>query len=166
MTPREAAALVAAIAAAYPQWNASAETVAVYADALSDLNAAEAHDAVKQIIKTSERWPTIATIRRTVAHRTGRLAPSPAEAWGEVQQRASTHGRSAPPEWSHYSIAAAVRVIGWWNICHSMNPETLRSQFLRIYEELRTASDNEIIGGAASTPIAETSPSRSLGSGL
>jgi len=152
MNEREAASIVAIIAAAYPQWPASRETVAVYADALSDLGHQETLATVKEIILTDDRWPTIAQIRRRHASRAGALAPTPAQAWGEISHQSGTTGRTGSPAWSHPAIGEAVKTVGWWNICNSSNSETLRSQFLKIYEDNQKRSDIQVIlseGGLA-----------------
>lgn len=141
MNEREAASIVAVIAAAYPQWPASKETVAVYADALGDVNQREALAAVREIILTDDRWPTVATIRRRVATRSGSLAPSPAQAWGEVTRQADEVGRSGRPEWSHPAIAETVRAIGWYDLCMSTNGETIRAQFQRMYADAQERHD-------------------------
>ena len=145
MNEREAASIVAVIAAAFPSWNASRETVAVYVDALDDLDFEETRAAVRDLLLTEDRWPTIAGIRRRVASRAGALAPSPSQVWSEIQQNASTIGRGSSPEFSHPAILEAVRAIGWWNICSSSNPETMRAQFLRIYEDTQKRHDLDVL---------------------
>jgi hypothetical protein len=133
------------IAAAFPQWPATKETVAVYADALSDVDYSEARHAVRDLICTEDRWPTIARIRRQVAGRLGILAPSSAEAWGEVSSQASTSGRSSSPSFTSPVVAEAVKTVGWWNICQSANLETMRAQFMRIYEDSQKRHDVEVL---------------------
>lgn len=143
MESREAAALVAVIAAAYPTWPASRETVAIYVDALADLDARDVSDAIAEIIRTEERWPAVATIRRRVAARAGALAPSPAQAWEEIRSISSAGG--SPGDVSHPAISEAVRTIGWWDLCRSTSPETIRAQFLRIYEDCQRRHDSAIL---------------------
>lgn len=145
MTPHETAALVAAISAAYPQWPASRETVAVYADALSDLDYDETLGAVREIILTDDRWPTIATIRRRTAQRAGLLAPDQNEAWAEIRRLTSTGLSTTVGAFSHPAIAETVAALGWWDLCHSTNPETIRAQFLRLYAESRVRHDDETV---------------------
>ena len=146
MNPREAASVVALIAAAYPQWPASKETVAVYADALGDLAMEDVTAAVRAIIRTDDRWPTVATIRRRVASTNGLLAPSAGVAWSEVCGLAASVGRGSAARFSHPTITAAVTAIGWYNLCNSTNLDTLRAQFTRIYEDGRERHDVELLG--------------------
>ena len=141
MNPREAASLVAIISAAYPQWPASRETVAVYAESLGDLDYDQALAAVRDLILTEDRWPTVATIRRRSAQRAGVLSPTPAEAWAEIRRLTSTGLTSTTDAFSHPAIAATVAAIGWWDLCHSTNPETIRAQFLRLYADAQKQID-------------------------
>jgi hypothetical protein len=145
MNPREAASLVAIISAAYPQWPASRETVAVYADALGDLDYDDALAAVRDLVLTEDRWPTVATIRRRTAQRAGLLSPSPADAWAEIRRLTSTGLTSTTGAFSHPAIAETVASIGWWDLCHSTNPETIRAQFLRLYADAQRHNDTEIL---------------------
>jgi hypothetical protein len=164
MDKREAASIVAVIAAAYPQWPASRETVAVYADTLSDLDHTDTLDAVRDIILTEDRWPTVATIRRKVAHRAGILAPEPSEAWAEIRQLTSSGLTSTVDAFTHPSIASTVSAIGWWELRHSTNPETIRAQFLRLYTEAQIRHDLDTIGTPGRIALDGRSRDR-LGSG-
>ena len=156
MDKREAASVVAVIAAAYPQWPASKETVAVYADALADLSHADAMAAVRDLILTEDRWPTVATIRRRAADRAGILAPTSTQAWAEVVGQADEQGRYGQPRWTHPAIREAVKAVGWYEICMSTNQDTLRAQFMRMYDDIRSRHDVALL----------TEPGRlSLGSG-
>lgn len=145
MNDREAASVVAAIAAAFPQWPASKETVRVYADLLGDLSHADVMAALRDLLLTEDRWPTVASIRRSVANRAGVLAPSAMQAWGEVTRQADTVGRTGRPRWSHPALEEAVKAIGWYEICMSTNPETLRSQFTRMYEDAQRRFDRGVL---------------------
>jgi hypothetical protein len=145
MNAREAAQVVAVIAAAYPQWPASVETVAIYADSLADLAAEETLATVRQLILVEDRWPTVATIRRAYASRLGVLAPSPSEAWGQVVEQSTIAGRNVSPSFTHPAITETVRIFGWWNLCHSTNPDTLRAQFTRMYAETQKRLDHQVL---------------------
>jgi hypothetical protein len=146
MNAREAAAIVALVAAAYPQWPVTKETVAVYADSLSDLPASLVTEAVRSLIRTDDRWPTVATIRLRVAGDAGVLAPSAAEAWAEVTRGAVAVGRTRLPEFSHPTVESAVQAIGWYNLCATENLDTMRAQFTRIYEDGRRRHDSAMVG--------------------
>lgn len=165
MNEREAASLVAIIAAAFPQWSAGRETVAIYVDALSDLDVEEARAAIRDLILTEDRWPSIAAIRRRTAARSGALAPSSSQAWSEIQACAVSHGRVALPEFSHPALDESVRAIGWWNLCSSSNPETMRAQFLRIYEDAQKRHDLEVLSVPGRISLDAGTRDRQSGSG-
>lgn len=145
MTKQEAAQIVAALAAAFPAWPPSRETVAIYVESLVDLDYSDAAAATRDIIQTEDRFPPVATIRRRIATRAGVLAPSAAQAWDEVNAQASDGGRRRSPMWTHPAVADTVRSIGWYNLCATTNPETMRSQFLRLYEDYRKTHDEHAI---------------------
>ena len=145
MNSREAASVVALIAAAFPQWPASRETVAVYVDLLSDLSLEAARSAVKELVLTEDRWPTVASIRRAAANRAGLLAPSAAKAWAEVNEACANSGRDHLQKWSHPVITTTVHSLGWYNICTSTNRETLRAHFTRSYEDAKQDNDRTVL---------------------
>jgi hypothetical protein len=147
MNKIEAAKILSLCAVAYPQYPLTKETVSVYAELLSDLSVEQVEKAVKELLMTSDRWLSIASIRRKVAEQSGSLAPSKVEAWGEVQRQMQKYGTYGTPEFSHEAIAETVRNMGWRGLCMSENVETSRSQFWRAYEELVTRFDRKILVG-------------------
>lgn len=65
MTEREAAQAVATLAAAFPSPAIPTETLALYIAEIAKLDhAAVMRDAVERIIRTEDRWPSIASVRR------------------------------------------------------------------------------------------------------
>ena len=140
MEAKQAASLVALIAAAHPQWPATPETVAVYRQMLSDVTYEQALSAIQDLIATEDRWPSVASIRRRIALQAGVLPPSPSNAWQEVSDAISNGGRSTLPEFSHSAVKAAVTAIGWWELCSTTNPSATRAHFFRFYED---ASEEE-----------------------
>lgn len=145
MNPTETAKILALCAVAYPQYPVTKETVGIYAELLSDLEFVQVDKAVRDLLKTTDRWVSVAAIRRKVAENGKQLAPSKAKAWGEVQQAAHNEGRSGSPKWSHPAIEQAVKALGWWDICNSTNLDTMRSQFWRCYEDIVNEHDNEVL---------------------
>jgi hypothetical protein len=147
MNSVEAAKILALCAVAYPQYPLTKETVSVYAELLSDLSVEQVEKAVKELLMTSDRWLSIASIRRKVAEQSGSLAPSKAEAWGEVQVQMRVSGTYGHPTFSHNAIAETVQHLGWRSLCMSENIETSRSQFWRAYEELVSRYDRVALVG-------------------
>jgi len=143
----EAAKVLALCSVAFPQYPLTKETISVYAELLSDLSIEQVEKAVKELLMTSDRWLSIASIRRKVAEQSGSLAPTKIEAWGEVQAQMTKHGTYGQPEFSHGAITETVKNLGWRNLCLSENVETSRSQFWRAYEELVTRFDRKVLVG-------------------
>ena len=141
MTRHEAAQIIAALASAFPAFSPARETVAVYVEALSDLDYADTVAATHDLIRLEDRFPSVAAIRRRVGHRAGLLAPTAAQAWDEVNRQAADGGRSRVPSWTHPAVAETVRAVGWFSLCSSTNPETMRAQFLRLYDDTRRRHD-------------------------
>lgn len=141
MNPTETAKILALCSVAFPQYPVTKETVQVYNDLLADLEYVQVEKAVRDLLMTTDRWLSVAAIRRRAAENGKVLAPSKAAAWAEVRDACATHGRQSRPEFSHPAIAEAVRTIGWYDICMSTNQDTLRSQFWRCYEEITKEHD-------------------------
>lgn len=141
MDKREAATVVASLAAAFPSWNAGRETVAIYVDALADLPYDLAARAVRNLILTNDFPPTVATLRSAVAREAGALAPSPLIAWDQARTAMSGGSRDN----FHPAVASTVAAIGWWELRHTTNLETVRAQFLRLYQDAATQYDYIIL---------------------
>jgi hypothetical protein len=146
MEAKQAASIVALIAAAHPQWPSTPETVAVYRQMLSDVTYEQALSAVQDLIATEDRWPSVASIRRRIALRAGVLPPSPSNAWQEVSDAISNGGRSTLPQFSHPAIKAAVAAIGWWELCNTTNPSATRAHFFRFYDDASEEDTRRTLG--------------------
>ena len=145
MNKTEAAQLVGVLAAAYPQWQVTKETVAIWADLMDDLDYIETRIAVRNWLLTEERPPSPASIRRALATSAGLTAPSRATAWAEVRSGLTTSTDGAKPAFSHPAVSKAVETIGWWEIRTSSNIDTLRSQFWKVYEEYARDLDKDVL---------------------
>jgi len=143
----ETAKVLTLCSVAFPQYPLSKETVSVYAELLADLPLDKVQTAVKELLMTTDRWLSVASIRRKVAEQSGSLAPSKVEAWGEVMSQMTKHGTYGHPEFSHDAISVTVQNLGWRSLCLSENIETSRSQFWRAYEELVTRFDRIVLVG-------------------
>lgn len=91
MTNDEIDAVMAYLAAAYPQRDVGDHTLAVYREQLLDLDADQARAAVRAIVSRSKFFPTIAEIREAVGILAGR--PTAAEAWAQVRAAAEQQTR-------------------------------------------------------------------------
>lgn len=145
MNREQTASIVAVLCAAFPQVPVTRETIEVYHSVLGDLDGDATQAAVRELLLTVERFPPPATIRRKVAERAGVLAPAASEAWGEVLAQARERGARQRPTFSHPAIEKVAHDIGWWEICMSTSPDTVRAHFLRAYEVERTNADTRTI---------------------
>ena len=145
MNNTEAAQLVGVLAAGYPQWQVTKETVAIWADLLADLDYSATRTVVRNWLMTEERPPSPAAIRRGLASSAGLTAPTRATAWAEVRQGLTTSTNNSKPAFSHPAVSQAVDAIGWWEIRTSTNLDTLRSQFWKVYEEYAREADQVVL---------------------
>lgn len=167
MTIDETKALLAVMFAAWPTQRAKMSTadigamLAVWSAALEDVDFKLAEKAITRIAK-AERWmPSIADVRGeigSVAHGTER---SGMEAWGEVHAAMRKYGQHRAPgtdfEWSDQLVAEVVRSIGWFDICSSELPDSVRARFIDGYNALSKSTRRE-----ARTLPGATSPKLSL----
>lgn len=129
------------MAAAYPGFNLRAETIAVYAELLADLDTDTLAVAAKQAVAESKFFPTVAELRERVIAMNKRAggAPTAEEAWREVL---NAFGRTActdpQPKFSHAAIDETVRRIGWRDIgmCQEDDVRILFAQFRTTYDRL------------------------------
>lgn len=149
--------LISAALAAYPETRVSENTILVYLAALGDIPHADLARALAEHIAHSEKFPTIAELRRLAL--AGRY-PSEAEAWAEVKRGFAQFGRSGEPQFSNPLIGQAVESIGWRALCDSTqdNEPIDRAHFMRAYRSLvdretfdRTSFSNVLL----SLPAAE-----------
>lgn len=146
MSEQTTAMAVAALRAAYPRQDFPDESVRMYVRMLSDLDPVLVGQAVERLMGRSAWLPAISEIRLEVAEATTPL-PTAAEAWTLVSTAAPPGSQSLPlPPAVRESLDA---VGGRWTIMHSERPETIRSQFLRDYQQRRDTAMLESIGARA-----------------
>lgn len=138
MTVADIVAQVRILAAAYPRTPVPAETVAVYAVALADVEAGALVDAVARHVRTSPFFPTIAEIRTAVAEAAAAV-PDPEAILAEVRAAIGDRGYNRPPRDGDLSpvALAVIDVVGWQTLCNSDNPEADRAHVLRVAGTLR-----------------------------
>lgn len=144
----DTATATAVLAAAFPTWKPTAETIEMWHAMLQDLDAGLVMAAVGEWVLTEEWPPSVAGIRRRCAALAGATSKPATEAWAEVSAQADefgyeNYGNSPRPPWSSDLVRRAVRAIGWWEICNGSNPTATRAQFIRAYEEMAAAADRE-----------------------
>lgn len=159
----EANQLLAILWAAYPvetvnvggeQALAAAE---VYACCLQDIEARVVVAAVEYLIKTSDRMPTVAHIRRAAVDMTYGPPRLGGDAWGDLRSAMSKHaggkhdgGIKRPGEDFQFADPIVARVVdrlGWWDLLASENRVADRARFIELYDEL--AEQERVIAAAA-----------------
>ena len=130
--------MMGVMAAAYPGFTISAETIRVYGRMLADIPDKLLEGAGMDCMARCRFFPTIAEIREA-AYSIKLLqsgAPSAFEAWGEVSRLMAEVGSYRVPEFSHPWIATAVRQVGGWTrLCQSENSVADRARFLDAYAD-------------------------------
>lgn len=149
MTSQEASALVASLKAAFPDANIPAETVVMYAAALEDLDFQAGQAAVGALIRSTRWFPKIAEIREAAAEQTLGV-PSPASAWERLTEY--TDHRREHATLTDLERRALQAVGGTWAVRTSESPTVLRSQFMKVYEELRRDAIRQEMHGPYALP--------------
>lgn len=147
MKKSEVAALLSAIVTAYPasRVELNADTVSLWTEMLSDIDAAEATLAVKALIATEHYPPSIAdvreAVRKTRSEARGDLTPG--EAWARVFGAIRRFGYIHPDEAREMLGEDLWNVVkqvgGWTDICLSEHAEVISAQFERRYKSMQDA---------------------------
>lgn len=140
MTAREASAIVARLAAAFPDPPVSDETRHEYERLLVDLEYSETDAAVDTLIMTMMRLPTVSRIRRTVIEPLLDL-PTADEAWVAIQTRQANLNPLV--------ARTATLMGGSFNLRTSSDPELSRVRFVKVYDDLRRKVVDEAISARA-----------------
>jgi hypothetical protein len=141
MTPSEVTRILEFAKGAYPRQTVSKETIAAYTTMLVDLDYEACKEALKRHCATSEWFPSIAALRGLAAQVGADPIPDQGAAWGEVMNAIRWVGYARTPTFSHPAVAAAVRAIGWFEICTTENLEATRAHWNQAYKGYR---DREI----------------------
>lgn len=146
MTRGQAVELVAYLAAAFPRADLPDATVAVYAEALADLDHDQAREAVHRLIRTRTFFPAIAEIRDEVV-RTELDSPEPELAWGDVLEEVRRVGAREVPSFPWPEMQAAVDAVGWRDICLDENVAASRARFVDAYRAARGRRIRDAVAG-------------------
>lgn len=139
------------IAAAYPRFELSEETVMVWAKFVSDLDDELLEAAVAKFISSSDHAfpPSIPEVRRAASDIRQAVAgvPTAFEAWEEVMR--APHPNPIPQfkdgkfvehveyVWSHPIVGMVAKQLGWWKTFPSLASDKVaidRAHFFRAYE--------------------------------
>lgn len=144
----ETGKLLTIMSAAWPAFEVDKAKHAIWHEMLADVEFGVAQVALKKLILESPYTPSIADVRRQVV---GIMTPpgnqmEPAEAWGAVLQ--------AVHQWGYYReaealgslpdrVARVAKMVGWQDLCTSEEPDVVRAQFMRMYDQIRQR-DNRV----------------------
>lgn len=143
-TERRVNEVMGVLAAAYPNFQLTTQTIAVYVRILADMPDEVLEAASLDCVSKCRFFPTIAELRDAAyAIATNRLAaPTAYEAWDEVVHQIRDVGSYGSPVFSHPWIGTAVRQIGgWFNVCQSENSIADRARFVQCYEDAERRHD-------------------------
>ena len=150
MTVAEVAKILTLMASAWPSFEPSDDKVRLWHELFGDISYQVAMVAVKKLMLSSKYLPTIAELRKEVLAVTTAAEDriTPAEAWGMVVHAIRDYGsyREADalkslPE----SVAKTVRYIGWRELCLCEEPDVIRAQFMRMFDQVATRRREEAL---------------------
>lgn len=125
-------------------------SLAGYLAALGDLPYDLVRRATVDAIRTHDKMPAPATLRRLALALVTTEAPDPDTAWTEVRDAFGRTGRTGTPAWSHPAIGRAVAAIGGWaRLCLSTDPTGDRIAFARAYRTLADRAEHEALTSTA-----------------
>lgn len=127
---------------AFPQSKMNAQSLVIYAKALSSLSLAEIDVAMTKLLRTMKFFPSVAeifeqaeTMTRFVNADEDKL---PDEAWSEVVEQMHDAFVYKKPVFSTPEIEKAALSMGWIPLCEMPvdGTNTARAQFLKMYESV------------------------------
>lgn len=158
--------LMGQMSLAWPKYELSKATIAVYARLLMDIPAGALETGAKYLMTTATFFPSVAEWRRAAFEilSGARMTPTAFEAWQEVRQVMAEVGSYRQPNFSHPLIQKTVDAFGWRDLCVSENGEYDRSQFYKIYDTYKRRAEEdmsmlpEVRARMNDLPSAETKP--------
>lgn len=139
-------------------------TIAAWFEILKDLPGPAVEAAVHTVIATDEypTLPSVGKIRNTAITLMEGQKMTAAEAWGLTLKAIKDYGHyrekeglEALPE----PAAETARIMGWRELCFAENIEVIRGQYIKIYENQKTARrDQQALPAAARALIQQAMP--------
>ena len=139
MNKKEFATFAAALQTFFPRYNLlpNREAMELWYMELKDISGELLTAALRKWVVT-EKWPpSIAELRELCSEISEGKLPDWGDAWSEVSYAVRRYGFMRPEEAIESmspATQAAVRRIGWTQICESENQDTLRAQFRQVFE--------------------------------
>jgi hypothetical protein len=149
MNRNDTATMCALLKAAFPVWQTTPETIELYHAMLKDLDSEIVMRAVQNWILTSEKFPTIAGIRKACAVVAGVVPITAGEAWQEVRREMEHDGRKSFSDDDTTGLTRAVsNSLDWWFLRNG-DTSVVTSQFIREYNRRAEMMTTEILSSAS-----------------
>lgn len=160
MKKSEALRLVAKLALAFPASKFPAESQAIFADSLADLDFEPTAAGIADLLAVATRLPSVAELRAASrARSSSESAEGWAEAWTEAMRQTQSRGRNRAFESTCKITAETVAAIGWKELCgaETKTLATWRAQFRDIWNAKADAKKRaaSIHRGPALPPMQE-----------
>jgi hypothetical protein len=141
MTTLEATEIVGMLAAAYPAWRPTEETLRLYARLLEPFEAELARTTAMELIYSGREFaPPIGALAEAITinhHRRAGQYLSPEEAWAEVAEQIRSVGFYRQPKFDNRTLERAVAALDWGEICANENIEATRAHLMRVFDRLQ-----------------------------
>lgn len=130
------------LVSAYPNAQASLETIAVYDRLLADIPLGDLQTVIDQCIAECKFLPTVAEIRDRYHALTRTIGQASAtEAWQDVLSQIRAVGYIGAPYFANAITAQVVKSMGWRELCTGENMVADRAHFLKMYDQLASRDD-------------------------
>lgn len=143
MTRDETANMLEVLVAAFPdraaQFSDAEATTTAYHMGLDDVPYELAQQAVRHLIRNARFFPRPAEVREA-ALKLARPIPAPQEAWQVVMAEMRRIGSYGQPQFEMPEIAAAVKALGWRNLCMSDDVDRMAKRFEDAYSAMTKRS--------------------------
>ena len=155
MTVKDTVLIFTILSAAYPFFykdirhddQQMGEAIAVWNEMLAEYDVNTVKFALKRLIAIQKDYPpTIGQLLESINIVSGNAAPDADEIWQEIMNAIRGYGFYGTVKAMESLSPLArevVRVMDWYTLCMSENPETDRAHFLRIYQAIKTRHDQK-----------------------
>ncbi len=140
MTKKEIGKLIALAVSNFPNMQDKdlSMTAVLWEEMFSDMPYEFAKNALIKVLVTAKFWPTVAEIREAAVSLQNPNMITPAEAWSQANAALDKYGYYRADEGMAVlspAIKKTIRALGGFeSICTTENIETVRAQFLRMYD--------------------------------
>lgn len=133
----EISQILAMLAATYPRYTLTEETVMVYIQLLEDIDAISLRMAALECATNKDFFPSVHELREAVSNHWRKIQgiPSMYEGWLEIL-KANFRGEGWNHQWSHPLIGQAAELLGWPHTFPDDNIPTDRAHFFKAYEQI------------------------------